>query len=206
MKTLKFNTSINTLMSVLIAAMILMSCSKNDDIASPVNMSSNDGSSKSLSAVEQSDLIFMAEKAKLMRNIYQVMFDTYQEELFSNIAACKQKHLILLNVRIDKYDVENQLTYLAEDEFFDASLQQTYDEFMAERPTNLIETMGYLRAMEEQHIVDIENTVSQLKGNADLVTVYNVCLCESEAHLSEILGYTKGIIDIIKPFDWVRED
>ena len=205
MKTLKLNTSINTLTSVLIAAMIMMSCSKNDDVVNPVNLSSGEGSSKSLSAVEQSDLLFMAEKAKLMKNVYQVMFDSYQEDLFATISACKQKHLTLLSARIDKYDVENPIAYMAEDEFSDGSLQQIYDDFIAERPTNQIESLIYLKAMEEKHIADIENSVSQVEGNGDIVTVYNLCLAESEAHLSEILGYTKGFRDIIKPFDPIRE-
>ena len=66
MKTLKLNTSINTLMSVLIAALVMISCSKNDDDLS-TNMASYESSSKSLSDVEKNDLRFMVEKAKLMK-------------------------------------------------------------------------------------------------------------------------------------------
>ena len=186
-------------------AIFLMSCSKNDDAVNPMNSPTSDASSKTLSAAEQSDLIFMAEKAKLMKNIYQVMFDTYQDEMFACISACKEKHLALLTVRIDRYDIENPLAYLGEDEYSDASLQQIYDEFIAERPTNLVESMMYLKAVEEQNIADIENSVAQVKGNSDIVTVYNLCLVESQAHLSEILGFTKGLKDIMKPFDPIRE-
>lgn len=205
MKTLKLNTSISTLMSVLIAAMILMSCSKNDDVVSPVNMASNDGSSKSLSSVEQNDLRFMAEKAKLMKNVYQVMYNTYQTDLFKAIADCKEKHMTLIAVRLDKYDVENPIAYLGEDQYANTSLQQAYDEFVAERPTDLTQSMLYLKGLEEEHITCIETSLAQIEGNEDIVNVYNLCLIETQAHLDEIIGYTKGIRDIIKPFDPVRE-
>ena len=161
MKTLKLNTSISTLMSVLIAAMILMSCSKNDDVVSPVNMASNDGSSKSLSAVEQNDLRFMVEKAKLMKNVYQVMYDTYQTDLFKAIADCKAKHMILLGVRLNKYDVEDPTAYMAEDQFASSELQQAYDDFIAERPTDLTQSILYLKGLEEGHIARIETSLAQ---------------------------------------------
>ena len=35
MKTLKFNTTINTLMSVLVTAIVLMGCSKDADVPTP---------------------------------------------------------------------------------------------------------------------------------------------------------------------------
>lgn len=204
MKTLKLNTSISTLMSVVIAAMILMSCSKNDDIVNPA-MASYDGSSKSLSAIEQNDLSYMVEKEKLMHNVYQVMYDSYQTELFKTIADSKKQHMILLGIRLDKYDVENPTAYMTEDEFANSSLQQAYDEFIAERPNDLTQSMLYLKGLEEEHIAALENTLLQVEGNGDIVNVYNLCLEESKANLDEIIGYTKGFRDIMKPFDPVRE-
>lgn len=204
MKTLKLNTSINTLMSVLIAALVMISCSKNDDDLS-TNMASYESSSKSLSDVEKNDLRFMVEKAKLMKNVYQVMHDTYQTDLFKAIADCKEKHMILFGVRLSKYDVEDPTAYMADDQFASSELQQAYDDFIAERPTDLTQSMLYLKGLEEDHIACIETSLAQIEGNGDIVNVYNLCLIETQAHLDEIIGYTKGFRDIIKPFDPVRE-
>lgn len=205
MKTLSFNTSINALISVLIAAMILTGCSKDNDVANPVNLSSSDGYSKILSAAEQNDLRFITEKAKLMRNVYQVLYEEHQVELFGTISESKEQHMNLLAGRIDKYEVENPIAYTAEDEFEDISLQQIYNDFIATRQPDLIEALTYLRALEEQHIVDVGNSISQMEGNGDIVNVYNLILVESQAHLDAIMGYTKGLIDIIEPFDSLRE-
>ncbi|MCD4729711.1 MAG: DUF2202 domain-containing protein [Bacteroidales bacterium] len=205
MKTLKFNTSIYTLMSVLITAMILMSCSKDNDVANPVNLPSSDGYSKTLSAAEQNDLRFVTEKAKLMRNVYQVMYEEHEVELFRTISESKEQHMNLLAGRIDKYEVENPIAYTAEDEFEDYSLQQIYNDFLEARQPDLTKALTYIQALEEQHIADVGNSMSQLEGNGDIVNVYNLVLTESQTHLDAILSYTKGLIDIIEPFESIRE-
>jgi len=129
MKTLSFNTSIYTLMSVLITAMILMSCSKDNDVVNPVSQPSPDGYSKTLSTAEKSDLRFMIEKEKLMRNVYQVMYEKHQKELFKTISESKERHMKLLAVKFDKYEVENPTADTAEDEFENSSLQPVNERF-----------------------------------------------------------------------------
>jgi len=193
-------------MSVLIAAMIMMSCSKNDDVVNPVNRPSNDGSSKSLTAAEQTDLRYMIEKEKLMRNIYKVMYQDYHVELFQTIYQSKENHLNLLESRIDRYDVPNPIAYTSEDEFEDSSLQQIYDEFLATRLVDLSEAIIYVKNMEEQHIAYVETAVLQVNGHADIVSVYNLILEESQTHLDALLGFAKkGYTNMIKPYDPYKE-
>jgi len=204
MKTQSFNNRITTLMSVLIATIILMSCTKDADVT-PSSFDANDGSSTWFSAEEQSDLQFMVEKEKLLKNVYQEMYDTYETHLFKTIIDCKEKHITLLSARLAKYGAENPAAYLGDGLFSNSSIQQIYDSFIAEGQIDLTNSIMYLKDMEENHIVDIENTLSKAEGNIDIVRVYNICLMESKAHLDEILLYTKGGAHIQKPFDLVRE-
>ena len=201
MKTLSFKTSIYTLMSVLITVMILMSCSKDNDVVNPVFLPSSDGDSKTLSTTEKNDLRFMIEKEKLMRNVYQVMYEKHQVELFKTISECKERHMNLLAVRFDKYEVENPTANTAEDEFENSSIQQIYNDFIK----TTLPLVSYVKALEEQHIVDVQSSMSQLEGNGDIMNVYNLILTESQTHLGAILIYTKGFEDVMKPFDTIRE-
>lgn len=205
MKTQSLNTKITALMSVLIAAIILMSCSKDADVLTPSSYDANDGTSTWFSAEEQSDLQFMVEKEKLLKNVYQVMYDTYDNYLFKTIMDCKEKHMTLLSARLDKYGLENPVAYLGDGVFSNSSFQQIYDTFIEEGQIDLTESMMYLKNMEEKHIIDIENTLSKTEGNLDVVKVYNICLVESKAHLDEILIFTKGMDLTKKLFDPIRE-
>lgn len=205
MKTLALNTSIKTLMSVLIAAMIMMSCSKNDDLVNPEYTQANDGDTKSLTIAEQNDLLYMIEKEKMMRNIYKTMFQEYNVELFQSIYQAKESHLSLLSSKIDKYDVHNPLVYSAENEFENSSLQLVYDDFLAKKLIYEIEALNFVKNMEERHINYVETTVSQVDGNDDIVSVYNVILLGSQAHLDALLGFASGYTDLIKPYDPYKE-
>lgn len=204
MKTLKLNTSINTLMSVLITAMILMSCSKNDDVVKPVNIPSNEGNTTALSTMEEKDLLYMAEKEKLLKVVYYEMYYMYNKEKFLEISKCKERHMNKLAAKIDKYELNNPLDYMGAKEFDNPSIQQAYNNFNTASSNGQSQAQKFIKALEEKHIAEIGNFLQQLDGNSDLVTIYNLCLKESQNHLNDILN-SKGLADIKKIFDPVRE-
>lgn len=207
MKTQSLNTRITALMSVLVAVIVLMSCSKDVDVPTPSSYPANDGPTGNLSATEQIDLRFMAEKEKLMTIVYQETYDIYNDEVFMDISKCKERHMNKLSARIDKYELENPIAYLADNEFENSNLQQVYNSFIASGHNGLPQALNFLKSLEEQHIDDIEGFVAHLDDNGDILSVYNLCLNESQEHLDLILGFSKiakGFEDIIKPFDPVR--
>lgn len=205
MKTQSLNTRITALMSVLIAVIVLMSCSKDVDIPNPSNYSANDGPSGNLSATEQIDLIFMAEKEKLMTLIYEDMYDVYNKDAFYDIYKSKERHMNKLAARIDKYELDNPITYMGDEEFENYTLHQIYSNFLSENQSGLSNALKFVKSMEEQHIADVEGFLAQLEGNTDITSIYNLCLTESKNHLEIILIEYKGGAHVQKPFDLVRE-
>jgi len=205
MKTQKFNTTINTLMSVLVAVIVLMGCSKDADVPTPSSYPSSDGSSKKLSATELQDLNYMVEKEKLMRNVYEALYDDHQLEIFNTYAGNKERHMNLLAVRLHKYDMENTIANLPYGDFSNASLQQTYNNFIASGQRSLAGAINYTKAMEENHIVEVEQTIEALDGNSDILSIYNMILSDSENYLEVILDFDKSLNHLKSPFNLVRE-
>lgn len=205
MKTQSLNTRITALMSVLIAVMVLMSCSKDVDVPTPSSYPSNDGSLGNLSAMEQNDLRFMAEKEKLMTLIYEVMYDVYNKETFNDIYRSKKRHMNLLAARIDKYELDNPITNMGDEEFENYNLEQIYSNFLSVSHSGMPNALKFIKSMEEQHIADLEGFLAQLDGNSDITNIYNMCLTESKNHLEIILIDYKGDSDVKALFDFVRE-
>jgi hypothetical protein len=205
MKTLKFNTTINTLMSVLVTAIVLMGCSKDADVPTPSSYPSSDGSSKTLTAAELQDLNYMVEKEKLMRNVYEALYDDHQLEIFDTYAGNKERHMNLLAVRLHKYDMENTTVNLPYGEFNNSSLQQTYNSFIASGQRSLAAAINYTQAMEENHVVIVEQSIAALDGNSDILSIYNMILSDSENYLDLVLDFSKSLNHLKSPFPIVRE-
>jgi len=205
MKTQSVNTRITALMSVLIAVMVLMSCSKDVDVPTPSNYPSNDGTLGDLSATEQNDLRFMAEKEKLMTIIYGVMYDVYNKDIFYDIYKSKERHTNKLAAQIDKYELDNPITNMGDEEFENYNLQQIYSNFLSISQSGLPNVLKFVKTMEEQHIAEVEGFIAQLEGNTDITSIYNLCLTESINHLEILLIEYKGGAHVQKPFDFIRE-
>lgn len=58
-----------------------------------------------LSETEAEVLTFMREEEKLARDVYLLMYETYDAEIFDNIAASEQKHMDTMLKKLDKYNL-----------------------------------------------------------------------------------------------------
>lgn len=58
-----------------------------------------------LSEIERTSLIYMREEEKLARDVYLTLYDTWGQQIFSNIASSEQTHTDAIKTLIERYDI-----------------------------------------------------------------------------------------------------
>jgi hypothetical protein len=204
MKTLTFNKSVMTIMGAFFMALIMMSCSKEDDLDKPMALSDSDGYSKTLSPAEKEGLLYLAEKEKMMRNVYESIHSRHDKPVFLELSQAKAQHMNLLSAKIDKYDLENPIGSMGHDEFQNPLIQGDYNTFLSYENLTLVDAIIYSKALEESTIADLEILLENVKGNDDLAQAYRQILEISQSNLDALALETKGLIDIAVWYDPVK--
>ncbi len=142
-----------------------------------------------LTAQEESDLIFLREEEKLARDVYLFSLDKYEEQIFQNISNSEQMHMDELLVLLEYYNIEDP----AQDEigvFGNSELQVLYDELVMISDSSLVHAFTVGAIIEDLDISDIihfqENT-----DKADILEAYDMLVCGSKNHIQ---GYTNKLI------------
>jgi len=167
MKTLKMYA----LMGTVIAAIFLVSCSKDeaDDTfySAPANVVSNDFSDQ-----EKAGLILLVEKEKLHRDVYMAMANNCQLPLVGELCSCDENYMNLLSIKIDKYGLTNPLVGKEAGEYHDTNVQAVYDDFIENCGTGQYSMMQFAKLMEENDLDIIYEQLEIIEGNTDVMQLY----------------------------------
>ena len=141
-----------------------------------------------LTAQEESDLIFLREEEKLARDVYLFSLDKYEEQIFQNISNSEQKHMDKLLDLLNFYNIEDP----AQEEigvFTNEELQVLYDELVMISDSSLVHAFTVGAIIEDLDIKDIvhfeENT-----DKVDILEAYANLVCGSKNHIQ---GYTNKL-------------
>jgi len=63
-----------------------------------------------LSEIERTSLIYMREEEKLARDVYLELYDTWGQQIFSNIASSEQSHTDAVKTLLERYDIPDPVT------------------------------------------------------------------------------------------------
>lgn len=176
-----FGTLSLLLFALLLVTAGMSSCDKSNDNISPEN-------EISLTDLEKNDLQFMREEEKLARDVYLYFYDKYELNIFNNIAASEQKHMDAVGAILEKYGVED----LASNEpgvFTNTSLQQLYNELIAQGDVSLVEALKVGATIEDVDIRDLGDAISGTT-KTDLIDMYEMLECGSRNHMR---AFTKNI-------------
>ncbi len=138
---------------------------------------------ETLNTAETDGLVFMREEEKLAHDVYVSMYNRWQLRVFDNISASEQTHTDAMLFLLDRYAVADPVGANAEGVFVDANLQGLYDTLIAQGDASLIDALLVGAAIEEIDLIDIQNLVDALDGNADLALVYENLMDGSRNHL-----------------------
>lgn len=141
-----------------------------------------------LSTVETNGLIFMREEEKLARDVYTYLFTRWNVAVFDNISNSEQTHTDAILTLLDRYNVTDPVGNNAESVFVDSTLQNLYDTLVAQGSASLIDALIVGAAIEEIDLIDIQNLVDLLEGNADIALVYENLMKGSRNHLRAFVG------------------
>lgn len=174
MKTLK----LNTVMSMLIAAIILTSCSKSDDLDQSYFNDDSKNLSENLSGQELEGLVFLTEKQKLHRDFYLTTFDNTKNKLFEQLYLSDQQSMDLISAVLAKYGEEKSILNLGVGDFILADIQHEYDESIQSNAKGLDQILATAIQMEKNMSNDIQMYMDQVVGNDDIILLYNDLLTE----------------------------
>ncbi len=204
MKTLTFNKPVLTLMSVMMISLLMMSCSKENDLEKPMKLPDYEASSKTLNEVEKEGLLYMAEQEKMLQNVYESLYATHSVAVFAENSTSKEQQKQLLSAKIDRYGLDNPISEMEDGEYRNPFIQQTYDDIMAIDDMTAGDALIYSKTLEEAVISDLEYLISEENVNEDLANTYRQILETTHANLDALFFETKGLIDIALWYDPVK--
>lgn len=183
------NKRIYLFVLILAAAFLLLACQNENpvttsetDLALKTLGTEGDFPPGNLTEEERDGLIHMRLEEKVARDVYIVMGNLYNHQVFLTIQLSEQKHMDAMKKLLTKYNVEDPVTTDEVGVFSDPVFQALYDQFILQGQVSLHEALLVGKAIEELDITDISYQLSFV-DNPDIINVYNNLLAASQNHL-----------------------
>ncbi|MEA1981805.1 MAG: DUF2202 domain-containing protein [candidate division Zixibacteria bacterium] len=135
-----------------------------------------------LSAVEIDALTYMVEEEKVARDVYNVLYETWDIPVFANIANAEQRHMDAVIALLDKYGLENPTANLDAGNFDNPDLQTLYNNLITAGQVNEEEALLVGATIEDVDIFDLIHELTVV-DNEDITRVFENLLKGSENHL-----------------------
>lgn len=146
---------------------------------------------QALSDEERSGLIFMREEEKLARDVYSVLYDKWELQIFSNIAQSEQTHTEAVQTILTKYNIADPVTDDTIGEFVNTDLQKLYADLTARGLVSLEEALTVGALIEDLDIADLQKQIS-MTDNDDIKLVYENLMRGSRNHLRSFVSQLSG--------------
>ena len=95
----------------------------------------------SWSAIEEAEVVFLREEEKLARDVYLTLAEKWQLPIFSNIARAEQRHMDLVLLLLETYDVVDPIVDDTIGAFVNPFLAGLYTDLVADGSVSLIHAM-----------------------------------------------------------------
>ncbi len=166
-----------------------------------------------LSDEEISGLLFMREEEKLARDVYLTLYNKYNLRAFNNISKSEQVHMNAVKYLLNRYELRDPAESNDIGEFTNEELQTLYNNFITSSEVDEIEALKVGALIEETDIVDLQNHITEVVGNDDIVFVYSNLLRGSTHHLKAFvfnlkvrgIDYEPQILDFITYTNYVTD-
>ncbi len=136
----------------------------------------------SLDASQEATMVFMAEEEKMARDLYNVFYEEFGDEIFSRIAQSEERHLSAVQALLEAYGVDDPTLGQAPGTFSLPELQAQYDAFVEEGLVSVEAAKNVGVQVEEADIKDLQEAIESLDAPR-AERVYANLLRGSEHHL-----------------------
>ncbi len=135
-----------------------------------------------LSVAEEVGLTKMREEEKLARDVYQVLYEKWNQQIFSNIAQSEQQHMNAVKVILDKYSLVDPITDSSIGLFTDLELADLYTSLVEQGQLTLVDALIVGATIEDLDIKDLYDLIEET-DNTDIKVVYQNLAKGSRNHL-----------------------
>lgn len=139
-----------------------------------------------LSKGEANALLYMREEEKLAHDVYVALYNQWQLPIFQNIASSEQTHTEAIKTLLEHYGLADP-AYVEAGIFANQTLQDLYDQLVAQGSQSLAEALKVGAAIEEIDILDLEERIA-LTSRPDIAQVYTNLLKGSRNHLRSFVS------------------
>jgi len=133
-----------------------------------------------LTQAEVDGLLFMIEEEKLAGDVYSALDEMWDMRVFENIGRAELTHQAAIKRLLDRYSLPDPR--MGEGEFANETLQDLYNDLLAQGSTSVSDALMAGAAIEEIDILDLEEYMAQT-DKEDILLVYANLLRGSENHL-----------------------
>lgn len=201
MKTATFLTAV-----VLVLSLVFIGCNNESNILSsdePTSLQKSIDNSlvtteagDDLSQEEIDGLIHMRLEEKLARDVYTTLGNTWNYKVFLNIKVSEQAHMEAVKRLLVKYGIYDPITNDEVGVFPDPQFQALYDQFILQGSVSAYEAFMVGKTIEELDIADLQNQLTNVVDNPDIIRVYQNLKTASESHLAAFNKCLSGIPQI----------
>ncbi len=135
-----------------------------------------------LSAKEREGLLLMREEEKLAHDVYVTLSEKWELRPLANIPQAEARHMEFVKVLLDRYDLADPLQDQTIGKFPSASMQQLYDQLIAQGEESIEGAIQVGALIEELDIADLRRLIDE-SDNDDIKVVYQNLLKGSRNHL-----------------------
>ena len=133
-----------------------------------------------LTRAEVDGLLFMIEEEKLAADVYSALDEKWDMRVFENIGRAELTHQAAVKRLLDRYSLPDPR--MGEGEFANETLQDLYNDLLAQGSVSVRDALMAGAAIEEIDILDLEEYMAQT-DKEDILLVYANLLRGSENHL-----------------------
>lgn len=201
MKSVTFLTAL-----VLVLSFVFIGCNNESNILStdePTSLQKSIDNSLvtteagyDLSQEEIDGLIHMRLEEKLARDVYTTLGNTWNYKVFLNIKVSEQAHMEAVKRLLVKYGIDDPITNDEVGVFPDPQFQALYDQYVLQGNISDYEAFLVGKTIEELDIADLQNQLTNVVDNPDIIRVYQNLKTASESHLAAFNKCLTGIPQI----------
>ncbi|MBN1263997.1 MAG: DUF2202 domain-containing protein [Anaerolineales bacterium] len=135
---------------------------------------------------EINGILFMREEEKLAHDVYQVLYDRWGLNIFTNIASSEAAHMDAVGELLVRFGMDDPITDQTVGVFTNETLQELYDTLTVRGSESLEEALRVGAAVEEIDIQDLQDLRS-ISTDTEILRVYDNLLNGSENHLRSFM-------------------
>lgn len=135
-----------------------------------------------LNTDEIKSLTYMREEEKMARDVYAVLYDKWNIQIFANIGESEQKHMDAVLQLLTRYNLPDPVGSNGVGVFTNTTLQRLYNDLIAQGLTSLTQALKVGATIEDLDIFDLETALTKI-DNQDIRTIYSNLTRASRNHL-----------------------